>query len=154
MMNDPIAAAIAQTRIADQYATDAAGKDNKAPPTVWHLQNMHIRDRLLEAIDKYGLKPMSIAPKDRPILAYCDHEADPYHEGESLTLYAAHAEGMDHAPTGFHIIEWGGAFDDSSHEEPNAAHLPDWWFVVGSEFEKAANPIAWTDLPEVPKKEK
>ncbi len=98
-----------------------------------------------------GGNPMKDAPKNTPILAWCDHEAGPWLErGTSgkLTLYAAHAEGASHAPTGFHIIEWGGAFDDRSHEDfHEAAHLPDWWFVAGSEFEVAANPIRWWPLP-------
>lgn len=97
--------------------------------------------------------PMEIAPHDRPILAYCNHEADQYiadQEKGTLTLYAAHCEGLSAAPTGFHIIEWGGSFDDSTWEYPNQAWLPDWWFVVGSEFECAANPVRWWDLPRVP----
>ena len=92
--------------------------------------------------------PMKSAPKDRPILAWCDHEADPFvGEDGRLTLYAAHAEGLGHAPNGFHILEWGGSFDDSTWEYPNQASLPDWWFVAGSEFEMAANPIVWWELP-------
>lgn len=101
------------------------------------------------------MRPIADAPKDHPILAWCDHEADPYiiedlPDGRTrLTLYAAHAEGTSHAPTGWHIIEWGGGFDDSTWEYPGA-YLPDWWFVAGSEFEVAANPTHWTDLPEQP----
>ena len=97
-------------------------------------------------------KSIDTAPKDRPILAWCNHEADPCFVNEekgTLTLYAAHYEGLSHAPTGFHIVEWGGAFDDSTWEFPNQAWLPDWWFVVGSEFEQAANPILWWELPTV-----
>lgn len=100
------------------------------------------------------LQDISTAPRDgTPILAWCDHEADEYVEDEAkgrLTLYAAHYEGMSHAPTGWHIVEWGGAFDDSSYEYPNQASLPDWWFVAGSEFEVAANPVKWTKLPASP----
>ena len=97
-------------------------------------------------------RPIETAPKDKPILAWCNHEADPWslNDGKSLTLYAAHAEGTSYAPTGIHIVEWGGAFDDSSWEYPNQAHLPDWWFVVGSEFERAANPTHWMPLPADP----
>ena len=29
-----------------------------------------------------------------------------------------------------------------------AASLPDWWFVVGWEWEKAANPVKWCRLPD------
>lgn len=90
-------------------------------------------------------------PKNVSILAYCNHEADPYHlENGNLTLYGAHAEGLSHAPTGFHIVEWGGAFDDSTWEYAGPS-LPDWWFVAGSEFEVAANPTHWCHLPNVPK---
>ena len=92
---------------------------------------------------------MEAAPRDKPILAWCDHEADPHSEdgGKTLTLYAAHAEGMSHAPTGRHIIEWGGAFDETAEW---GGSLPDWWFVAGSQFEVAANPIAWCLIPDPP----
>lgn len=100
------------------------------------------------ATDHFALAralPMESAPRDKPILAWCDHEADPVTTdgGKTLTLYAAHAEGMDHAPTGWHIIEWGGGWDDGEN-----GWMPDWWFVAGSEFEKAANPVAWYPLPD------
>lgn len=98
------------------------------------------------------LEPIETAPKDRPILAWCDHEADPYFIGNgNLTLYGGHAEGMSHAPTGFHIVEWGGSWDDRTHEF-DGGWMPDWWFVAGSEFEVAANPTHWTDLPGRPSK--
>lgn len=102
-------------------------------------------------------------PKDKPILAFCHHEADafysvvdawaveaqngPWREPPPLTLYAAHAENLSHAPTGFHIIVWGGGFSDSVDD--GGAYMPDWWFVEHSEFERAANPILWCELPTV-----
>lgn len=95
------------------------------------------------------LRSMDDAPKNEPILAWCDHEADPRYEGDRLTLYAAHAEGLSHAPTGFHIIEWGGAWDDNTWEYQGGS-MPDWWFVAGSEFEIAANPTHWAPLPPRP----
>lgn len=96
-------------------------------------------------------QPIETAPKDAPILAYCNHEADPYFlPNGNLTLYGAHCEGMGYAETGIHIIEFGGGFDDRTYEEPNAGNLPDWWFVVGWEFEKAANPTHWMPLPKRP----
>jgi len=100
-----------------------------------------------------GMQPIKTAPKYRPILAWCDHEIDPYVADEQtgrLTLYAAHAEGLSHAPTGFHIIEWGGSYNDGTWEYPSQSYLSDWWFVKESDFEKAANPIYWMDLPVVP----
>jgi hypothetical protein len=98
-------------------------------------------------------RPIETAPKDRPILAWCDHEADPYYEdraGVRVTLYAAHYEGTSYAPTGYHIVEWGGAWDDRTWEYPNEGYIDDWWFVAGSEFEVAANPTHWMPLPPPP----
>jgi len=100
-------------------------------------------------------QPIETAPKDKPILAWCDHESDPYHlEGGvgidgKLTLYAAHAEGLSHADTVFHIIEWGGEYCGGGAEEDYYC-IPDWWFVVGSDFEQVANPTHWMPLPEPP----
>lgn len=132
-----------------------------------HLSNEYLRapeleaedvEELLKAYDALlgaqGWRDISTAPKDgKPILAWCDHEADPYCEDEKtgrLTLYGAHAEGMSYAPTGQHIVVWGGGFDDRSYFDPNGAHLPDWWFVAGSEFEQAANPTHWQPLQTAP----
>lgn len=100
---------------------------------------------------------MESAPRDgTQILAWCDHEAGVEYEepepGEPITrsLYEAHGDGLGYATTGFHIVEWGGGFDDSTHENPDGAYLPDWWFVAGSEFEVAANPVMWWQLPPAP----
>jgi len=95
-------------------------------------------------------------PRDCPILAWCDHEADSGQDPDNpkrLTLYAGHAEGLSHAATGWHIIEWGGAWDDSSWEY-DGGWMPDWWFVAGSEFECAANPLFWMLLPNPPEYER
>lgn len=94
-------------------------------------------------------QPIETAPKDRPILAWCDHEADPYSvDDKTLTTYAAHAEGLGHAPTGCHIVEWGGGWTESY--EDGGGEMSDWWFVAGSEFEVAANPTHWMPLPPAP----
>ena len=91
-------------------------------------------------------QPIETAPKDQPILAYCNHEADQFlaGDGPSLTPYAAHYEGLSHGGTGLRIVEWGGGWSDEE------TWLPDWWFVANSEFEIAANPTHWLPLPSLP----
>ena len=98
--------------------------------------------------------PMDTAPKDgTPILALCVHDADPEYSAYSadgrtmLSLYAAHAEGLERVQDGPHVLVWGGGFDDSTWECPGAS-LPDWWFQYGSDFEIAAYPIGWLPIPE------
>lgn len=93
-------------------------------------------------------QPMSTAPKDRPILGWCIHVDDfeKLPDGRTLlSLYNAHGEGLAYVDDGPHVLEWGGAFDDSTWEYPGA-NLPDWWFQRGSQFEAAANPVAWIDI--------
>lgn len=94
------------------------------------------------------LRPMSSAPKDRPILVRFDHDGgDGYYreDGKGLTLYGAHAEGLScRAGEGWCVAVWGGGFHDS--EEDGGAHLPDWWFQDGSEHEIAVNPVGWVDI--------
>lgn len=96
-------------------------------------------------------QPIETAPKDIPILGWCVHEADPYHEADTnyLTTYRAHCESFSHADDGLNIIEWGGEFDErSSDPELDGGYIPAWWFVTGWEFEKPANPTHWMPLPE------
>ena len=111
--------------------------------------NPHQLHALLGSFDPPG-SPMHSAPKDRPILAYCIHSADPGHEHDDpsrLTLYAAHAEGLGRVDDGLHVLQWGGGWDDRTHEEPEAGWLPDWWFQNGSCFETPANPVCWWPAP-------
>lgn len=94
---------------------------------------------------------LAAAPKDRPILAKCSDACGDdrcgYHTGvgTSLCVYHAHAEGLSHVSDGSHVIEWGGGWADSI--EDGGGSLPDWWFRSDSEFEVAANPVAWMDIP-------
>ena len=88
-------------------------------------------------------KPMKSAPRDgTPILTWCEHSADPYSEddGQTLTVYAAHAEGLGHAEDGYQLVQWGGEYLEDGY-------IPNWWFVYRSDYEIVANPVAWTDLP-------
>lgn len=88
-------------------------------------------------------RTMSTAPKDgSPILAWCLHEADPYFldDENRLTVYGAHAEGLSHAQDGYRIVQWGGEYFEED------IHIPDWWFVVDTDYEVVANPVAWSPL--------
>lgn len=94
-------------------------------------------------------KPISEAPKDRPILAWCNHEIE---TTEPMTVYAAHAQSVNRVDSGWHIVEWGGACYDVPigfvDAEASLEDLPDWWFLRGSDFMIVANPICYYDLPE------
>lgn len=87
---------------------------------------------------------MADAPRDRPILAWCAEPADcpdcPDSEGR-MCLFHAHAEGLASCGDGPAVVVWGGGWADDD------CWLPDWWFRRGSEFEEAARPVAWADLP-------
>jgi hypothetical protein len=100
--------------------------------------------------------PIETAPKDRPILAYCVDQCSEddcsFRNGYNhLCLYHAHAEGLSKAEPGLCVVEWGGAFDDSTHEYEGAS-LPDWWFRHGSYLEETVNPTHWMPLPSSPER--
>ena len=90
------------------------------------------------------------APKDRPILAWCSHEAgmtdnETFMKETSgvLNLYVAHGDGLSYAKDGPNILVWGGG-DFYEDYYP----MSDWWFVADSEFERAAYPVAWQEIEE------
>ncbi len=95
---------------------------------------------------------METAPKDKPILGWCRDECSSdvcgYHTGTgtSLCLYHGHAEGLSHVEDGPHVVVWGGSWADC--EDDGGGWMPDWWFRSDSEFEVAANPIAWAPIPD------
>lgn len=97
-------------------------------------------------------KTMESAPKDRPILAICKHDEDPYTEdyGKTLTPYDANCEGLSHVIDGVHVLEFGGGYSEYDSEFGFDIKIPDWWFLFGSEFEVAANPIFWCEIPKIP----
>lgn len=106
-----------------------------------------------------GWQPIDTAPTDgTPILGWCVHEEDPYWDDDPeaeyptrITTYAAHCEGVSRVENGPHVLEWGGAVDD--HPDDGGAYIPDWWFLRGSEFEVAANPTHWMQIPPSPHQE-
>jgi hypothetical protein len=97
-----------------------------------------------------GWLPMDAAPKDgTPILALCQHDSDIYTENSDpgKSIYEAHVEGFSHAEDGPNVIEWGGEVDETDEDGGSHVTIPEWWFVRGSEFETAANPIGWRPIP-------
>lgn len=96
------------------------------------------------------LRPMEDAPKDKKILAWCEHEQDTYVDtrreplGKYLTDYGCHCEsGNSHVSDGWHVLEWGGGGVELGEYGVTVASWPDWWFQSGSDFEKPASPVGW-----------
>lgn len=85
---------------------------------------------------------MDAAPKDQPVLAWCDNQLCECAR-ERGCLYHAHADGLSHVDDGPHVVEWGGSFTDTGEYGEILSEMPDWWFRWDSEWEVAANPIAW-----------
>lgn len=90
------------------------------------------------------------APKDAPIIGWCSHDADPYHEGDKLTAYAAGCEGLGHVPDGAHVLEWTPDDWEPTDEYGSGFTIPGWWTRFGSEGEEYANPTHWMPLPKPP----
>lgn len=98
-------------------------------------------------------QPIETAPRDgRPILGWCNHDADPYweEEGKRMTVYGAHAEGLSRVSDGPHVLVWGGEYSEYEWETGTGFTIPDWWFRAGSEFEEVANPTHWIPIPALP----
>lgn len=105
----------------------------------------------LTAATMLGWQPIETAPKDRPIVGWCVHEADDYFiddEGRTLTTYGAHCEGLGYVTDGPHVLEWCGSYHGS--DEGGDYYIPNWWFRLGSDMEEVANPTHWMPLPEAP----
>jgi hypothetical protein len=96
-------------------------------------------------------QPIATAPRDGTIiLGVCNHESDEYFlpDGNRLTTYAAHAEGLSHAADGIHLVCWGGEVDCSDgYYGSDHCYISNWWFVAHSDFEVVANPVAWLPVP-------
>jgi hypothetical protein len=106
------------------------------------------RQKLKKYHDAIKPKDMETAPKDRPILAYCIHNADPYYLGENcLTIYGGTCEYASLSTDGWNVIEYGGGGCDTGEYGAVLSSWPDTWFKFGSEFEEVVNPIFYIDLP-------
>jgi len=100
-------------------------------------------------------QPIETAPKDRDILVWYDHDADPYHHPDNpnlLTDYAAWADSGDFlAGRGVAIARWQDAEWESVDEYGNGYWLPSAWFAFESDdYERVCNATHWMPLPESP----
>lgn len=93
-------------------------------------------------------QPIETAPRDgTPIIGLCRHDADLYinDEGDQLTTYRAHCEGLVHVEDGIHVLVWGGEYQEGDWESGYTT-VPAWWFLNDGHFETPANPTHWLPL--------
>lgn len=100
-------------------------------------------------------QPIETAPKNQDILAWFDHDADPYQDPNSpgrLTDYAAWAEGGDFLDgKGWTIAKWQPPHFESEDEYGNGYWLPAYWFArENGDYERVCNPTHWQPLPGPP----
>lgn len=95
-------------------------------------------------------QPIATAPKDKPIIGWCVHEADPYHDESTgrLTDYGCYCEAYSRVTDGPNVLVWGGGDSDYDEWSGRTITWPDWWFRFGSEFEEVANPTHWIPITE------
>lgn len=98
-------------------------------------------------------RDIASAPRDREILVWYDHDADPYHDGDRLTNYACHAEGGDfYAGKGVAIAHWREGWHEGDGFEEPSYWMPECWLVQinGDNSDYVCNPTHWQPLPEPP----
>lgn len=92
-------------------------------------------------------------PRDRPVLVYFDHSADPYNDPADpmrLTDYAANAEGNFLTGKGVAIAIWSdGYLDRDGLEAANSYWIPGCWFAYldGDVTDYAVNALLWCEIP-------
>lgn len=94
-------------------------------------------------------------PKDKDILVWFDHDADPYQDPNDpckLTDYAAWTEAGDFLDgSGFCIARLFPQHWESVDEYGGGYWLPAWWFAKeNGDYELVCNPTHWMPLPEAP----
>lgn len=90
------------------------------------------------------------APRDKPILGWCEHEADPGHpyDYHLLSDYAANADALGHVEDGPHVLEWAPQVWENTDEYGSGYWIPGWWALSGSDGERFGFPIAWAEITE------
>ncbi len=91
------------------------------------------------------------APKDRPVLGWCKHDADPGHDPVDyhiLSDYAVNADALGHVEDGPHVLEWTDQMWENTDEYGSGYWIPGWWTRRGSYGEVFAFPIAWAEITE------
>ena len=87
---------------------------------------------------------MKTAPKNRPIIVFCDHSRSITTEEGRLSPYEAWCDGLGYRKEPHQCIAvYGGGFYDG--ENDGGAAMPDWWFDANSEMEIPVYPIAWRE---------
>ena len=100
-------------------------------------------------------QPIETAPKDRDVLVWFDHDADPYQdptEPNKLTNYAAWADGGDFLDNaGMAVAKWHPQYFESEDEYGNGYWMPEAWFArENDDYERVCNATHWMPLPEPP----
>ena len=105
-------------------------------------------------------QPIETAAKDEktPILAWFDHDADPYQDPSNptrLTDYASVSDGGDFlSGKGVAMVVWRDGYHESEGWESAISYwVPGGWFayIDGDADDRIANATHWMPLPEPPK---
>lgn len=118
-------------------------RENELQSTIDSLRDQLFKEKYC---NKFNWQPIESAPKDDTlILGLCIHKENAYFykDGEKLTTYGAHCEGLAHVIDGPHVLEWGGSWQEDD------GYIDNWWFLHGSNFEEVANPVCWTPIPKI-----
>lgn len=100
------------------------------------------------------LMTINTAPRDRDILVFYDHDADPYYDPNDptrLTEYASWAESGDFLDgKGWAIAKWQPQWFESTDQYGGGYWMLAAWFSRGDfcDYETVCNPIGWCDLPD------
>lgn len=98
-------------------------------------------------------EPIETAPKDKPIIVWHDHEADPetHDEGKTITAYCCWREAFGtHKETGLAIAVWIEGEWETDDMGGRQFKMPDAWFVDDGNNETPLNPVFWLPMPILP----